>query len=127
MARVRGRDTGPELAVRRMLHAMGYRFRTQRRGLPGRPDVVFTRRRAVVLSPRCFWHGHDGARGARIPKANRSYWAPKLAANRARDARQLDALEEMGWRALVLWECGLADQDELRRKLATFLGPTRCK
>ncbi len=125
MARVRHRDTRPEMIVRRAAHRLGYRFRLQARDLPGRPDLVFRLRRKAIFVHGCFWHGHDCPRGVRIPKVNREFWSAKLAANRARDARQLDALREEGWRALVLWECELADADRLRRRLESFLGPTR--
>ncbi|PAX06528.1 very short patch repair endonuclease [Sphingomonas lenta] len=125
MARVRGRDTGPEMVIRRTLHAMGYRYRVQARGLPGRPDVAFTRRRAAIFVHGCFWHGHDCARGARAPKANAEFWRAKLDRNRARDAAALDALAALGWRALVVWECGLRDREALAGRLRAFLGPVR--
>lgn len=123
MARVRGKDTRPELAVRRLAHAMGYRFRLHRRGLPGSPDLAFGPRRLAVFVHGCFWHGHDCPRGARVPKSNADYWAAKLRANRERDRRQLAALEEVGWRALVVWECEVADADALSARLRAFLGP----
>lgn len=126
MARVRGRDTGPEMLVRRMLHSIGYRFRVQwpvvgRR----RPDLVFTRRKAAVFVHGCFWHGHDCPRGSRTPKANADYWRTKIERNRARDAETVAALEAQGWRALTLWECGLGDRDALAAALRAFLGPPR--
>lgn len=121
MARVKGRDTGPELVVRRMLHALGYRYRLHVRGLPGRPDLVFAGRRAVVFVHGCFWHGHDCARGARMPATRRDYWTAKLAGNVARDRRNLDALAAAGWRAAVIWECELRDAEAARGKLVGFL------
>lgn len=124
MARVRGRDTGPELFVRRLLHRLGYRYRVQGRGLPGRPDLVFTRRRAALFVHGCFWHGHDCARGARTPKTNADYWSAKLARNRERDGEAEARLAEDGWRSLTIWECELGDA-ALARRLAAFLGAPR--
>lgn len=125
MARVRGRDTRPELLVRHLLHAMGYRYRVQLRCVPGRPDVAFTKRRAAVFVHGCFWHGHDCPRGKRLPKANAEYWLAKVARNRARDAETADKLTALGWRVLTLWECGLADRASLAAALRAFLGPRR--
>ena len=125
MARVRGRDTGPEMVVRRLLHAMGYRYRVQARWLPGRPDVAFTRRRRAVFVHGCFWHAHGCARGARVPKANAAFWRAKFARNKERDAEALQALAAQGWGALTLWECELGDRDALAARLRAFLGPLR--
>lgn len=125
MARVGGRDTKPEMIVRRMLHAMGYRYRVQARGLPGRPDLAFTKRRAAVFVHGCFWHGHDCARGGRVPKTNAAFWRAKIERNRARDAEVEAKLAALGWRALTLWECGMSDRDALAAALTAFLGPPR--
>lgn len=115
MRRVKGRDTGPELAVRRILRAAGTGYRLGGCGLPGRPDVVMKGRRAALFVHGCFWHGHDCRRGARRPKANADYWLAKVERNRARDARAVDALTALGWRVIVVWECemktpGFADR-----------------
>ena len=107
MRRVRGRDTGPELTVRRALRALGLGYRLDGSALPGRPDVVMKGRRLAVFVHGCFWHGHDCPRGARIPKSNTLYWTGKIARNRARDAGAVTALETMGWRAVIVWECEL--------------------
>lgn len=123
MRAVRGRDTGPELAVRRMLHAAGYRFRLQRADLPGKPDVVFPARRAVVFVHGCFWHGHDCKRGARAPRRNADYWSAKIARNMARDAEVAAALGALGWRSHVVWECALRDPAAVAAGLRAFLGP----
>lgn len=125
MRAVRGRDTGPELAVRRLLHGLGYRYRLHRAGLPGTPDLVFPGRRAVVFVHGCFWHGHDCPRGARQPKRNAAYWIAKVARNRARDAAVADALAAQGWRSHIVWECALKDRAALADDLAAFLGPPR--
>jgi DNA mismatch endonuclease (patch repair protein) len=121
MARVRGRDTGPELTVRRALRAEGLTgYRLHRGDLPGRPDVAFLGRRAAIFVHGCFWHGHDCPRGARAPKANAAFWAAKIARNRERDAAAFAALAAAGWRVLTVWECGLGDP-ELGARLAAFV------
>jgi DNA mismatch endonuclease (patch repair protein) len=121
MARIKGKNTKPETALRRLLTAMGYRYRLHLRDLPGRPDVVFTARRAVVFVHGCFWHAHSCPAG-RIPKTRPEFWRAKLEANTARDARQLAELERAGWRTLVLWECEMKDLEAVGRRVADFLG-----
>ena len=125
MGRVKGRDTGPERAVRRLLWSAGYRYRLNRRDLPGTPDIVLPGRRAAVFVHGCFWHGHDCPRGARQPKANAEYWRAKIARNVARDARNQAELTALGWRPLVVWECELKRPETLSERLATELGPHR--
>ena len=125
MARVKGRDTGPERAVRSLLWSAGYRYRLNRRDLPGTPDIVLPGRRAAVFVHGCFWHGHDCPRGARQPKANAEYWRAKIARNVARDARNQAELTALGWRPLVVWECELKRPETLFERLATELGPHR--
>lgn len=121
MAAVKGADTKPEMTVRRLCHALGYRYRLHRRDLPGRPDLAFGPRKKAVFVHGCFWHGHDCARGARVPKANRDYWTLKIARNRARDEAALAELEKRGWRTLVIWECEMKDRVALGARLAAFL------
>jgi DNA mismatch endonuclease (patch repair protein) len=123
MRAVRGRDTGPELAVRRLLHGLGYRFRLHSADLPGTPDLAFPGRRCAVFVPGCVWHGHDCPRGARAPRRNAAYWSAKIARNRARDAAAAAALASLGWRAHVVWECALRDTAALEAGLTAFLGP----
>ena len=122
MARIGGRDTGPERVVRRLLTSLGLRYRLHRRDLPGSPDLALGPRRVAVFVHGCFWHGHDCPRGARKPKANAEFWATKLARNRARDDRNLRDLTSLGWRALVVWECELKDEAAVRTRLAAALG-----
>jgi DNA mismatch endonuclease (patch repair protein) len=122
MRAVKGANTAPELAVRSMIHRMGYRFRLHCRDLPGKPDLVFPRLKKVVFVHGCFWHGHDCARGAREPKANAVYWRAKITRNRSRDAIHLKALKTAGWRAAVVWECELKKLTRVARRLARFLG-----
>jgi DNA mismatch endonuclease (patch repair protein) len=107
-----------------LAHALGYRFRLHRKDLPGAPDLVFPGRAKAIFVHGCFWHGHDCARGAREPKANAAYWRAKIARNRARDAKSMDALAAAGWDALILWECELKG-DDLPDRLRGFLGPPR--
>jgi DNA mismatch endonuclease (patch repair protein) len=123
MRRVKGRDTAPELRVRRLVWRLGARYRLHRPDLPGRPDLVLAGRKLVIFVHGCFWHGHDCARGARTPKANRDYWLGKIARNRARDIEVRARLEAMGWRVMVVWECDLKDEPALARRLADALGP----
>jgi DNA mismatch endonuclease (patch repair protein) len=121
MRRVKGRDTAPEMLVRRLLTRLGVRYRLHRADLPGKPDIVMPGRKLVIFVHGCFWHGHDCARGARVPKANRAYWEAKIGRNRARDVIHRAALEARGWRVLTLWECGLKDEGELERTIKAVL------
>lgn len=121
MRAVKGRDTGPEMIVRRLAHGMGYRYRLHRKDLPGKPDLAFPSRRKVIFVHGCFWHQHHCARGARSPKSNREYWIPKLRRNKERDERNQRLLRESGWDALVIWECEMKDRDVLRDRIAGFL------
>lgn len=107
MASVRSRDTEPEVFVRRLLHQMGYRFRLHRSDLPGTPDIVLPKYRAVIFVHGCFWHGHSCPRGSRVPKSNRPYWLAKIDRNRKRDRRNLRELHCLGWKTQVIWECRL--------------------
>lgn len=122
MAAVKGKNTKPELLVRKLAHRLGYRFRLHRKDLPGAPDLAFPGRQAVIFVHGCFWHGHDCARGARKPKNNADYWRDKIARNKARDAANLEKLDALGWRTLTLWECELK-RDDVADRLAAFLGP----
>lgn len=113
MRAVKSAGTGPERALRSALHAEGFRFRLHRKDLPGTPDIVFPATRLAVFVHGCFWHGHDCARGARIPKTNTEYWLAKIARNRARDAAAQQALEAQGWRVVVAWECAIKSGEAL--------------
>lgn len=107
MSGIRGKDTKPELAVRRYLHAAGFRYRLHASDLPGRPDLVFPRYRTVVFVHGCFWHAHSGCRYFKLPGTRTDFWTTKLAANAARDKRDIAALHAGGWRVAVVWECAL--------------------
>jgi DNA mismatch endonuclease (patch repair protein) len=125
MAAIGRKDTKPELAVRSLLHELGYRFRLQTKGVPGRPDIVFRGRRKAIFVHGCFWHSHEGCRLAKAPKSRTSYWLPKLARNKARDLEVLEQLEGQGWDSLVIWECEAVRSPSLADRLRAFLGPTR--
>ncbi|WEF30700.1 very short patch repair endonuclease [Pseudoduganella chitinolytica] len=121
MARVKGKHTSPELSVRRMLHAAGYRYRLHVGKLPGKPDLVFPGRSKVILINGCFWHRHRGCSLARLPKSRVEFWTEKLERNRQRDARNVEALQALGWGVLTVWECELQDPSELLVRLKQFL------
>lgn len=123
MRRVRSKDTTPEILVRSLVHTLGFRFRLNRRDLPGSPDLVLPRLHSVIFVHGCFWHQHNCARGARLPKSNQAYWLPKLRRNVERDRRSIRALRKQGWRVLVVWECQTRDIDRLRARLTRFLQP----
>ena len=125
MRAVKGRNTKPEMQVRRAAHALGFRFRLHRKDLPGSPDLVFPRLKTAVFVHGCFWHGHDCARGSRAPKTNADYWRAKIARNMARDARVRDELEALGWAVETIWECELKDGEALKQRLAKTLGGAR--
>ena len=125
MANIRGRDTVPEMAVRRIAHRMGLRFRLNRNDLPGRPDLVFPKHRLAVFVHGCFWHRHEGCRHASTPKSRIAFWTGKFAANVERDARQEAALRTLGWRVLVIWQCETRDEAAVERKLAELIGCDR--
>lgn len=122
MRQIRSRDMKPEMAVRQMVHKMGYRYQLHRRDLPGKPDLVFVSRRAVIFVHGCFWHQHDCEDGHN-PKSNAGYWGAKLRRNVERDVACIAALQLSGWRILVIWECEARDRVTLRDKLVSFLGP----
>lgn len=121
MRAVKSRDTTPELAVRKLVHGMGYRYRLYRQNLPGKPDLVFAGRKKVVFVHGCFWHRHNCARGARTPKSNQDYWIPKLDRNQQRDRQVRSQLRRMGWKSLVIWECQTKNPKKLANRIRSFL------
>ncbi|MDQ4087190.1 MAG: very short patch repair endonuclease [Pseudomonadota bacterium] len=122
MSRVRNRDTAPELAVRRLLHRAGYRFRLHRRDLPGKPDIVLPRWRLAIFVHGCFWHGHEGCRRAALPSARQEFWSSKIGRNRARDATASAALQALGYKVLTLWQCELKDPEEVLARTRRITG-----
>jgi DNA mismatch endonuclease (patch repair protein) len=126
MRSVRAYNTGPELVVRRIVHALGFRFRLHGKFLPGKPDLVLARHRAVVFVNGCFWHGHGCSKG-RLPKSKLDFWAAKIARNRARDASCVRALEADGWRVLTVWQCETRDLETLRKRIDRFFSESLTK
>ena len=121
MARIRARDTRPEVAVRRLLHSLGYRYRLHRRELPGSPDICFPSRKKAVFVHGCFWHRHDGCARATTPKTRTSFWEDKFHKNVIRDRRNMTDLAEFGWDATVVWECEIKNLERLASRLVRFL------
>lgn len=124
MSRVRGRDTKPEMRVRRVTHGLGYRYRLHRRDLPGVPDLVFQARKMIIFVHGCFWHRHPetACQLARLPKSKLDFWGPKLETNRKRDERNLALLAELGWNVLEIWGCQTKNREELKARIGEFLG-----
>jgi DNA mismatch endonuclease (patch repair protein) len=123
MSGIRGKNTKPEMTVRRALHAMGYRYRLHARELPGKPDIVFRGRRLAIFVHGCFWHRHTdpSCKLARMPKSRPEFWEPKLEGNRARDEANVAALKAMGWNVLIVWECQIKNLEPLKNLLQHFI------
>ena len=121
MSSIRGKDTKPEICVRRLLHSMGFRFRLHCRKLPGKPDIVLARHKAVILVHGCFWHCHECRFGTVKPATNAEFWIAKRLSNVARDLRNEIALKAQGWRVMVVWECETGAKDPLKKRLLDFL------
>lgn len=123
MSRIKGRDTKPEMVVRKLIHGMGYRYRLHLAGLAGRPDLVFRSRKKVIFVHGCFWHRHEDSscRLSRMPKSNLDFWKAKLEANRERDLKNIETLTKSGWKVLVVWECESGRIEVLSHKLHKFL------
>jgi DNA mismatch endonuclease (patch repair protein) len=121
MRAVMGRDTKPELLVRRLLRDFAPGYRLCRRDLPGAPDIAYIARKKAIFVHGCFWHGHDCRRGARAPKTNAEYWREKIARNRARDERHLERYRALCWDVLIIWECETRDKAALQARLRAFI------
>lgn len=121
MSRVHAKDTQPEMLVRKLVFAEGYRYRLHDRKLPGCPDIVFKNRAKVIFVHGCFWHRHANCALARMPKSRLDFWEPKLRANKERDARNKKLLAKEGWKVLTIWECELRDTEQLKRTIRRFL------
>lgn len=126
MAAVTGKNTRPEMTVRKLLFSLGYRYRLHAKDLPGRPDIVFRKRRCVIFVNGCFWHGHDCPRGT-APSSNIEFWRKKIGKNRVRDARVEDELRRSEWRVLTVWQCETKAPEQLRGRLSRFLGDAKSK
>lgn len=120
MSKVGSENTRPELAVRRLVHSLGYRYILHDKTLPGRPDMVFRGRKKIIFVHGCFWHLHKCSKG-NPPKTKLDYWLPKLEANRCRDQKVLEELTSKGWKVLVIWQCEIKDKSQLALKLKSFL------
>jgi DNA mismatch endonuclease (patch repair protein) len=121
MALMKSKNTAPELAVRKIVYGMGFRYRLHEKGLPGKPDIVFKGRKKVIFVHGCFWHRHEGCRRASNPKSNLDYWSAKFNRNTTRDRANLQALHDAGWETLIVWECELKSVDALATKLRAFI------
>lgn len=121
MRRIRSKNTQPELRVRAVLRELGFTgYRLHRRELPGKPDIVFIRRKRAIFVHGCFWHGHDCLEGRRIPKSNADYWVGKISRNKARDIEHIKSLQCAGWKVIAVWDCELKDDSALRDRLVQF-------
>lgn len=121
MSGVRGVNTGVEIAVRRLLHSFGYRFRINVRNLPGKPDIVLPKYRCVIFVNGCFWHGHKRCKRATIPKTNSEFWSRKIGGNIERDVRNIKRLRGLGWKVLVIWQCQTSRPANLVQRIEAFL------
>lgn len=121
MALVRSKDTKPEMAVRKLVHRLGFRYRLHGQKLPGRPDLVFKKRKKVIFVHGCFWHRHENCKHARLPKSNTEFWIEKLNQNKLRDDKNLGTLTQLGWKSLIIWECETRDIVELEKRIIVFL------
>ena len=120
MSMIRGKDTSPELTVRKLVYSLGYRYRLHSKNLPGKPDLVFPGRKKVIFVNGCFWHFHKCKNG-HLPKSRPEYWIPKLEANKRRDAENFQKLIMKGWKILVLWQCEIKNISALEETIITFL------
>ncbi len=125
MARIRSKDSRPEMVVRRLVFALGYRYRLHAKNLPGCPDLVFRPRRKVIFIHGCFWHLHANCPIARMPKSRLDFWTPKLEGNRERDDKNERALKREGWKVLIIWECQIKDAAKLENRIRRFLDAQR--
>ncbi|HEY3374646.1 MAG TPA: very short patch repair endonuclease [Candidatus Aquicultor sp.] len=121
MSRVTGKDTKPEMVVRRAVHGLGYRYRLHGKNLPGHPDLVLTRHKKIVFVHGCFWHGHEGCKRSKRPSSNTQFWNEKIDKTMRRDIKVEEELKALGWNVLVVWECETKNPEELMRKLERFL------
>ena len=125
MSKIRGKDTKPEKEIRSIVHRLGFRYRLHVSELPGKPDLVFPKRRKVLFVHGCFWHRHLACSLARLPKSRLDFWVPKLTANRQRDTRNTARLRRAGWKTCVIWECELSEANKLEKKIKRFLNAKR--
>jgi len=127
MKSIKGKDTKPEIAVRSIVHRMGYRFRVNQGMLPGNPDIVLKKHKKVIFVNGCFWHGHLKCRRSRLPTSNENYWKNKIIKNMARDKKQIKLLHNQGWNTLVVWTCEIQDKKKISEKIANYLSSSELK
>ena len=121
MSRIKSRDTSPEVALRKVLHALGFRFRLDNRKLPGKPDIVLPRYKTAIFVHGCFWHRHSGCAKASSPKTRKAFWNAKFETNVARDARVKRKLRRLGWRVMTIWECDTGNAERVADRLKRFM------
>jgi len=121
MQKIKGKDTKPEIVVRKVVYSMGFRYRLHSKDLPGKPDLVFKQKKKAIFVHGCFWHQHPGCKQCHIPKSNLSYWKPKLQQTTKRDVENIRQLHSMGWSTLIIWECETKCPETLKKKLIDFL------
>ncbi len=123
MKKVRTKDTGCELVVRKMIYAMGYRYRLHKKSLPGKPDIVFSGRKKVIFVNGCFWHGHSGCSRGKLPEANVSFWQKKIEGNKLRDVKVVKQLKKIGWQSLIIWQCQASGRNasKLKSRIKKFI------
>ncbi len=125
MQAVRRSDTAPELVVRKILHGLGYRYRLHQKALPGTPDIVLPRHKKIVFVHGCFWHGHEQCKRAKVPSKNAASWRVKIEGNKTRDTKNIAALNSLGWKVLIVWECEvMSDPSHVKKRLSEFLAST---
>jgi len=122
MSRIQAKNSRPEVAVRHLLHRMGYRFRLHISSLPGRPDIVLPKYRSVVFVNGCFWHRHPGCKYAYVPKSRLDFWTRKFEGNTSNDRKVIEELKALGWKVVTIWECEVKDKEELAERLASGIG-----
>lgn len=130
MSGIRGKDTKPEIIVRRLLHRLGYRFRLHRKDLPGKPDIVLSKWRTVIFVNGCYWHGHEDCHLFRLPKTRTEFWEAKISGNRSRDQRNHFALQNTKWKVVIIWECAVSKKlrlsdEQLANAISTALASAK--
>ncbi len=125
MSRVRGKNTSPEIIVRKVVHSLGYRFRLHKNNLPGKPDLILPRHQKIILVHGCFWHGHANCHRSVLPTTNITFWSKKILGNKRRDTRVIGSLRRRGWKVLVVWQCQTKKADYLTKRLKHFLQDER--
>lgn len=121
MSSISGKNTEPEIAVRSLLHSLGYRFRIHRKDLPGNPDIVLPKYKKIIFIHGCFWHGHRDCKRSKLPNSNREFWEQKIRSNVQRDNKIISSLTENGWDVMILWTCQIRNSENVAHKLIEFI------